>query len=360
LGSALSGNFNDDYQFPIKDGFMTEIKEKVPILKKGLTGWVSPNPVWFAGFRYNGDPSYAFDGGVTMGNQLLNYLGAMGPTFNPFNSYPVEVRFNAVAPQLAYRMRRAGGVGTAYVIQASNSYVNVPFTVWDMRTTPRQMTVAWRDQNNNALYDPLVNNDNTELPFLYDRSYNAAGHQWFYENEPGHVPAEWSNVATVGAQADIIYGVSLGVLAGHVLSESNGTLKIVPEMHLTTNDKFVFTTPGVQSSPALALQDIDLINVFPNPYYGSNQLETGPYQHFVRFTHLPKRALFRFFNLGGILFRTIIKDDASQFLDWDLQNEHHLPVASGIYIVQIQLPDLGKTKIIKLAIIQQQQYIDYY
>ena len=210
------------------------------------------------------------------------------------------------------------------------------------------------------MWDPSVGDDGFEIIFIYDRSYDTAGNQWLYQNAPMRPAIDWSDVATVGAQADIVYGLSLFVLPGHSLNESKGTVRLIPNFYLTSYDKFVFTTPAVESSPSLAQQDVDLINVFPNPYYGTNQLETSPYQHFVRFTHLPKRAILRFFNLGGILFRVLIKDDPSQFLDWDLKNNHNLPVASGIYIVQITLPDLGRTKIIKLAIIQQQQYIDYY
>ncbi len=39
-------------------------------------------------------------------------------------------------------------------------------------------------------------------------------------------------------------------------------------------------------------------------------------------------------------------------------NSAGLPVASGLYIAYIDLPDLGKTKILKIAIIQEQQILD--
>jgi hypothetical protein len=43
---------------------------------------------------------------------------------------------------------------------------------------------------------------------------------------------------------------------------------------------------------------------------------------------------------------------------WNLNNQANLPVASGLYIAYIDMPDLGATKIIKVAIIQEQQILD--
>jgi hypothetical protein len=53
----------------------------------------------------------------------------------------------------------------------------------------------------------------------------------------------------------------------------------------------------------------------------------------------------------------IEKDDASQNVDWDLTNQYALPVASGVYIAHIDLPDLGKEKILKIALIQEEQIL---
>lgn len=124
------------------------------------------------------------------------------------------------------------------------------------------------------------------------------------------------------------------------------------------SDVFEFTAPSVTVSTDLAKEDVEQINVFPNPYYGVNPQEINKYQRFVTFTHLPQKATIRIFNLAGQLVRTIRKDSPEQFQRWDLNNESDLPVASGIYIVHVDMPDLGKTKILKVAIIQEQQVLD--
>jgi hypothetical protein len=53
------------------------------------------------------------------------------------------------------------------------------------------------------------------------------------------------------------------------------------------------------------------------------------------------------------------KNDDSQFFRWDLLNDNGLPVASGVYVVHVDMGDLG-TKILKLFIVQPQQILEYY
>jgi len=129
----------------------------------------------------------------------------------------------------------------------------------------------------------------------------------------------------------------------------------------TTQDSFTFTGPETSFDGTLAKEDVaEEVNVFPNPYYGANPQELNKYQRFVTFSHLPQNAKIRIFNLAGQLVRTIDKTSTDQFQRWDLLNQQALPVASGIYIAYIDMPDIGTTKVLKLAIIQEQQILDRY
>lgn len=123
-------------------------------------------------------------------------------------------------------------------------------------------------------------------------------------------------------------------------------------------DTYDFSTTAPTNDPGLALEQVGQINVFPNPYYAVNTEEINKYQRFVTFTHLPDRATIRIFNLAGVLVRTIEKVDVGQFQRWDLANESGLPVASGLYLAYIDLPDLGTTRVVKLSIIQERQILD--
>ncbi len=110
-------------------------------LRRDSTRWIPEGQAWLKGDgRFSWDPQSAFDGGVLIGFPLSYYLGAIQSSFNPFDTYPVEIRFDAAHPQKAYRLRRIG----SYYIQ---DYVNVPFSAWDVsnRSAPRQITVSWRD-----------------------------------------------------------------------------------------------------------------------------------------------------------------------------------------------------------------------
>ncbi len=107
----------------------------------------------------------------------------------------------------------------------------------------------------------------------------------------------------------------------------------------------------------IAKNNLDKISVFPNPYFGANPLERDKYQRFVRFTNLPINVTIRIYSLSGVFIERIDKNDNSQYLDWDLRNKDGLPVASGMYIAYLDMPGIG-TKIMKLAVIMETQFID--
>ncbi|MBU2447158.1 MAG: hypothetical protein KJ666_16515 [Bacteroidetes bacterium] len=107
----------------------------------------------------------------------------------------------------------------------------------------------------------------------------------------------------------------------------------------------------------LAKTALDKINVFPNPYFGANALERDKYQRFVRFTNLPNTVTVRIFTISGVFINKLEKQNTSQFLDWDLRNQDGIPVASGMYIAHLDMPGIG-TKVMKIAVIMETQYID--
>ena len=126
-------------------------------------------------------------------------------------------------------------------------------------------------------------------------------------------------------------------------------------------DVFSYSTPENSSDTELAKADVERINVFPNPYYGTHSRETSRTNHYVTFNHLPNDAVIRIFDLSGVLVKTINHaETGGQFDTWNLQNESGYPVASGIYIVYVDMPELGKTKILKLAVVQEQQILQIY
>ena len=65
----------------------------------------------------------------------------------------------------------------------------------------------------------------------------------------------------------------------------------------------------------------------------------------VRFTNLPDRATIRVFTLAGTLVRTFDKTGDTPILDWDLTNDEGFTIASGIYLVHVEVPGVGESMI---------------
>ncbi|MDD5765760.1 MAG: hypothetical protein PHW79_05910, partial [Candidatus Marinimicrobia bacterium] len=129
----------------------------------------------------------------------------------------------------------------------------------------------------------------------------------------------------------------------------------------TPNDQFVFKAPDAKSlAKKDKKEDLDLINVVPNPYYGYHSGELDIFSRWVQFTNLPEKCTIRIFDLAGNIVRKLEKDDPTlTLLRWDLENEYGLPVAGGVYIFHIDVPGLGE-KIGKMAVFTPNERLDTY
>jgi hypothetical protein len=146
-----------------------------------------------------------------------------------------------------------------------------------------------------------------------------------------------------------------------VMPEEGTVFRIISSKPNRDSDVFRIEAPAVTASAEQAKDDVEMVNVFPNPYYAYNPEETSRFDRKVTFTHLPQKATIRIFSLGGTLVYKIDKDNASQFQDWNLRNESDLPVASGMYVVHIQMPEpINKEKVLKLFVIQGAEILKTY
>jgi hypothetical protein len=59
-------------------------------------------------------------------------------------------------------------------------------------------------------------------------------------------------------------------------------------------------------------------------------------------TNLPDVATVRIFSPKGELIRTLTKDSPITSIDWDLKNQKGIPVASGLYLIHVEVPDIGE------------------
>lgn len=91
---------------------------------------------------------------------------------------------------------------------------------------------------------------------------------------------------------------------------------------------------------------LNLINIVPNPYYAYSSYEKNRLDTRVKIVNLPEICTIKIFNMSGSLVRTYTKDSPITSLDWDLKNQVGIPIASGVYIVHVEVPGVGE-KILK-------------
>ena len=91
---------------------------------------------------------------------------------------------------------------------------------------------------------------------------------------------------------------------------------------------------------------LDLINVVPNPYYAFSEYERSRLDTRVKITNLPDVCTIKIYNISGKLIRTFKKDSPITSLDWDMKNSKNVPIASGVYLIHVEVPDAGE-RIIK-------------
>jgi hypothetical protein len=248
---------------------------------------------------------------------------------------------------------------------------NVPLSAWDVSDpdNPRRLAVGFLENNaENGLVDGKYWPGNFQN---YDNTAGSGPREWLFIFDVDYSETQDPNLSDniIFNDYPVMYWLTVN-RRGPVPFSPGGSgedqFMIISAKINTPNDVFEFQSPAVVRSDELAKQDLDKINVYPNPYYAKNPSETSRFERFVTFTNLPETDDFtvRIFSLGGSLVRKLTKADKitpdSQFLRWNLRNEAGLPVASGIYIAHVEVPRLGKTKVLKLFVVQGEEILEYY
>eukprot|EP01012_Entosiphon_sulcatum_P022876 TRINITY_DN27856_c0_g1_i1.p1 TRINITY_DN27856_c0_g1~~TRINITY_DN27856_c0_g1_i1.p1 ORF type:complete len:1457 (+),score=171.65 TRINITY_DN27856_c0_g1_i1:31-4371(+) len=131
---------------------------------------------------------------------------------------------------------------------------------------------------------------------------------------------------------------------------------------------YTFSTADIYSeinNADRAKNALDLINVVPNPYYAYSTYEKNRTENKIKITNLPNKCKIKIFTLNGTLVRTFDRDVSGQedlqvtdigsdfvhskrisYQDWDLKNQSGIVIASGLYIIHVDVPGVGE-KILK-------------
>lgn len=267
----------------------------------------------------------------------------------------VEVRFDRNTKSKGYFYLRGGSPNYGY-----QGYFDSPITIWDVtdKNNPRQLSYVVVEQNGSAAqnnqWNPTKGPGDREYLFILNETYSETPNPAFtgdfilFPSGAPEMPILYVTWLIQNADAD-----------GSTFPWKDGDIwRWTPNVAFDATDVYTFTTAKAKYSDTQAKEDIVDIQVFPNPYLGSNSQELNKYQRFVTFNHLPPRANFHIYTVDGSLVRSFEKNDGSQLATWDLQNDNGLPVASGLYIIHIELPELGVEKVLKLGVVSEAQYLD--
>lgn len=287
----------------------------------------------------------------------------------------------------------------------ANGFIDVPFTAWVVDDKypgdQRQLAVGIIERaqvlggKTDGIWDPTDSlNLSGELIVIFDKQYDANGAQIEYtggEFTTGSgTTTVWADIlrSATGLQPIPVdaQGISqeqkdifvspwfnamyvVGLQRKNSTSfYSNGDKLIVPvdTYPYTSEDVYRFS---VNSNILTDQQSKDLfekVNVFPNPLYGYNpytaNYSQSPDDPFVTFTNLPNEEItIKIYSLSGQLLRTLVKESnsTSPFLQWNLQNDAGLRVASGLYLAIVTSPKYGD-KVLKFSIIMPQKQLQRY
>jgi len=110
-----------------------------------------------------------------------------------------------------------------------------------------------------------------------------------------------------------------------------------PLYEFSTGDLATTTSDAATADSALAL-----INVVPNPYYAYSAYETSRLDNRIKIVNLPEICTIKIYNVSGTLVRTFTKDSPQTFVDWDLKNGQRVPIAGGVYLIHVDVPEVGE------------------
>ncbi len=390
-------NQSGDNTYPIVDGLQVKVIGP-PLAFKSNT---DNEAAGIVEVKYGGQPlpaeGYDAAGAQFTGNTVWHSGNWSGPAESAHDRFYVSAgggsgtldrltRFIDFAVPHDYEIRFTTQGGYGVYAFTDDKVCTVPFEIWDIGVgTPD-------DPSDDRRMIPFINeNDSTKAQWGWangtDPALGYPASDWIYFMDPldktpgsasydkfaaacqasGGPGATYATSSTDSYFADFhdgfVYPIGRVIICdldGDGATPPAGTvIRFITTKPNTVQDQFTFVAPSVDVNQVVAKSDVEKINIFPNPYYGVNNEELNKYQRFVTFNHLPEQATIRIFNLAGVLVRTIRHDQpGSQFERWDLSNEQGLPIGSGLYVAYIEMPNLGTTKVLKLAIVQERQILD--
>jgi len=168
------------------------------------------------------------------------------------------------------------------------------------------------------------------------------------------IPLTLPNTTLLGTDVNIKIRVArpyARYFAGNAVLNNNYD-PLAPKAAVPQNADFPLYSFGtgdlaaIKGNATTAKSALDLINVVPNPYFAYSAYEQNTIDNLVKITNLPQNCVISIYTVNGTLIRRFQKDDPKTSLDWDLKNQKNVPIASGLYLIHVNVPEVGE-KVVK-------------
>ena len=135
--------------------------------------------------------------------------------------------------------------------------------------------------------------------------------------------------------------------------EEGDYIVIEPTRWYKDGDSWIADMSLLGKSHAVTQEDLEMINVVPNPYLAQSWFQTpqNPYNR-LRFIHLPQQCRITIFTITGE--RVVTLDHNNEYDSnewWDLKNGSGRDIAPGLYIYTVEsgdlTPHIGKFAVIR-------------
>jgi len=353
-GQVLLSGMTDqleDFEAPVTNGFIVNV--------------VGP-PLGVKDYQWGPDPSGRWLTGVNFG--LSGFFGGLGigAEFQGSELAPadyakdLEIRFSQDPSQWS-QVRVYWRLTDPVRYETQEEFGTFPGSAWDVTDpeNPRRLNI-------NIVESPTENPAKPgDLMWNPDES-DLGGREYFYimnSDYNGSVDYGGGDIPGAnGRNSDVLLAGGLRIRPEHSFLESDGVFSIQLNRINTEADVFAFRTSPLGSTEGTTVGlSVENVRAVPNPYLNQSAYESNQFDRILRFVNLPAAdAKVRIFNLAGELVRTLEKTDAqSSYLNWDLENDYGIPIASGVYIYHVDAPGIG-TKTAKLVVFIEKERLARY
>lgn len=319
--------------FPIVDGLSIRVINVEDKLDTAVAIADSPEDVWIEGLGGYSN-SAVFNNSISLVKLERPNLSNIAKT----EYFPVLIEFHTsnVAQGYAYFQN------FSRVREVQEIYIKA-FDVTDP-DQPRQVNIAFEVFPSSGFQFDITTNPQI---MVFKSDYNLDN--------------IYSGVPDSTFKADSYQIMQFTPIADSLIQTARFDIDIQPKYPNSDSDVFTISSSILSpvSSPQTLRDQLEMVNVVPNPYWAYSGYERSYDTPVLKFTHLPRSVTIRVFDLAGNLIRTLTKNDETNELSWNLRNEASLKIASGIYIAFVEAPGIG-SKILKFAVIQREERLDRY